>query len=219
MGVNVSKETVKTTLESIFSASVYNECSTVTVSGNQKVGDITSAEGCGDLEVNLTQDAYLEDKCALSTTIDSLTKYLVDNKQKIEDGFLPRLVNVENISTATEVRAAVEAEVKNTCADVDVSQTQEVGNVLCAAGRLKLNMEQRFRGKTACLVANVIKNAEDWQAKQDQGANRSAGILDFVRSYFVFMVVGLIILVLFLYFFLNSSGGQQTLKAVPLMMV
>lgn len=218
MGANVSKETVKTTLESVFSASVYNECSTVTVSGDQKVGDVTAAEGCGDLEVNLTQDAYLEDKCALSTTVDSLTKYLVDNKQKIEDGFLPRLVNVENISTATEVRAAVEAKVKNTCGDVDVSQTQEVGNVLCAAGRLKLNMEQRFRGKTACLVANVIKNAEDWQAKQEQGANRSAGILAFARSYMVYMVFVLIILAVFLYFFVNSSGGQQTLKAAPLLL-
>jgi hypothetical protein len=116
------------------------------------------------------------------------------------------------------VRNAIEAEVKNVCADVDVSQTQEVGNVLCAAGRLKLNMEQRFRGKTACLVANVIKNAEDWQAKQQQGVDRSAGILDFVRSYFVFMAVGLIIVVLFLYFFTNSDGGRQTLQAVPLIL-
>jgi len=156
-----------------------------------------------------------QDSCSLAATIDSLSDYMLENKQKIEDGFLPRLANVEDIKTKTQISSEIESNVKNMCSETDVAQKQVVGNILCKSGKFKLPLLQKFTGKTACLVNDVIKRAEQWQVEQDQTANRYIGGFDFLQGMGRLYLVGLVlfvILVIALLVFLTTDSGQQVIK-------
>jgi len=221
MGANVSRERVQTTLSNVFDSSVYSKCPTETVSANQEVGDIDVRDGC-DMKLLLSQDVVLEDTCSLKATTESLTDYFVKNKQKIEDGFLPRLANVQDTSTKTAIENQIQSHIDNICPEAEVGLTQKVGNVRCAGAKLDLAMLQKFQGKTACLVDDVIKRADKWEAEQSQNVDRSAGIADLFKvgatAYIVVAVLGVIIILSILYF-LTTDSGQQYGKMAAMAMV
>lgn len=213
MGVNVSKEKVETILDSVFDASIYNKCDTVSVDQEQDVGDIV-ANGC-DVQVTLSQDATLEDKCALSATIDSLTDYMMKNKQKISDGLMPRLVNIDNVTSREEVHSQITAQVENECADVSTTQKQHVGNILCAASKMNIAMLQKFQGKTACLADTVVKRAEEWKAINEQETERSLGVADIFAQYkWLLLGMGtlLLLILVVIVVFANTGGGKQAME-------
>lgn len=213
MGVNVSKEKVETILESVFDASLYSNCPIVSVDQNQEIDNI-EAVNC-DVKVTLTQEATLDDECALSTTIDSLTDYMMKNKQKISDGLLPRLVNISDITSREEVRSKITANVEQECSVDTVTQKQHISNILCTASKMDIGLLQRFRGKTACLADTVVKRAEEWKATQEQEADRSLGFAEVLAQY-KWLILGvsaiLVILVIVVAVWSNTSGGQEAMR-------
>lgn len=213
MGVNVSKENVETILESVFDASLYSQCPIVSVDQEQEVGDITATD-C-DVKVTLTQDATLDDTCALTSTIDSLTDYFMKNKQKISDGLLPRLVNVDDITTREEVRSQISALVESVCSEDSTSQKQHVGNILCAASKMDIGLLQKFRGKTACLADTVVKRAEEWKATQEQDTERSLGVAEIFEQYkwlIISVSAMLVLLVIVVAVWSNTEGGKGVMS-------
>ena len=216
-----TKVTSKQIFENIFSADKYSQCSKISANENQSVGDITS-ENC-NIKITMEQNAYYEDDCALKNTIDSLTDFAVENKQKIKDGVLPKLSVYNENSTKEKIKNDIKAHVTSMCGETKVNESQNVGNILCKASKIDLAMLQNFRGKSACLVNDVIKRVDKWKAKQVQDVDSSLGILDFFKSMGTMYLVGLVLFVLLIFgvlFFLTTEGGQQTVKtAAPLLLV
>jgi hypothetical protein len=218
-----TKVTSKQIFENLFSANKYSQCNKISVNEDQNVGNI-DLEGC-DVKITMKQDAFYEDSCALENTIDSLTDFAMENKQKIKDGVLPKLAVYNENSTKEKIRNEIEAHVNSICGNAKVSESQAVGNILCKASKLDLDMLQNFRGKTACLVNDVIQRADKWEAKQKQDVDSSlfGGLLDFFKGmgtlYLVGLIVAAVVFLAFL-FFLTTEGGQQTVQtAAPLLLV
>jgi len=217
MGVAVSKNKSEQMLESVFSAKAFNQCPIVKIQLEQDVGDITIKD-C-DATIAIKQSAFFKDDCAMKTTIDSLTDFYVKNKQAIEEGLVPNLVNVSNTETKTTIRNQIETDVTNICTNVDVSESQHVGNIYCESGRLELPILQKFYGKTACVVDELIKRADKWESEQEQDVERSSGFLDGVKTWFrmnVTIVVAILLVFLAIvvgfYIWSNTEGGREIVK-------
>lgn len=218
MGVATSKSKTEQMLESVFSSKTFNKCPTVKIQLEQDVGDIVVKDGC-DASIAIKQEAFFEDKCTLKTTINSLTDFYVKNKQDIEDGLVPNLVNVSNTESATTIRSEVEAEINNICTQVDVTESQHVGNIYCEGGRLRLPILQKFYGKTACVVDELIKRADKWESEQEQDVTRASGFLDGVKGWFTMqMVMGIVVVVAILLIigaiFWFADRNPETTKGV-----
>lgn len=195
MGVATSKNKTEQMLETVFSSKTFNKCPTVKIQLEQEVGDIVIKDGC-DATIAIKQEAFFEDKCTLEKTINSLTDFYVKNKQDIEDGLVPNIVNVSNTESSTSIRSEIQAELENICTEVDVTESQHVGNIYCEGGRLKLPILQKFYGKTACVVDELIKRADEWESKQEQDVTRASGFLDGVKKWFTMqMVMGIVVVV------------------------
>lgn len=218
-----TKVTSKQIFENLFSADKYSQCNKISVSEDQSVGNIT-VEGC-KVKLTMDQDAYYEDECALNNTIDSLTNFAMENKQKIKDGVLPKLAVYNENSTKEKIKNDIEVHVKSMCGDAKISESQNVGDILCKASELDLTMLQNFRGKTACVVNDIIKRTDKWEAKQKQDVDSSlfGGLFDFFKGMGTLYLVGLVLFVLLIFgvlFFLTTEGGQQTVQtAAPLLLL
>lgn len=195
MGAKVSKDRVEQMLETVFSSKTFNKCATVTVDLDQQVGDIVAEDGC-DATITITQKAFIDDTCALDTTIESLTDFYAKNKQAIEEGLVPNIANVSDTSSKTTIRSEIKAEVENICQEVAVAEKQVVGNVLCRGSKLKLDVLQKFYGKTACVVSELIKRADKWKSEQEQDVTRASGFLDAVKGWFTMqLTMGIVVVV------------------------
>lgn len=191
----VSKTKTKTLLDNVFSASVYNKCPQSSIKQVQHVGDITVSGDC-DADISVKQEAFLDDACTLSTVIDSLTKYYVKNKQELEQGLVPNLVNVSNTSSEEEIRQQIEESIQNMCPDVTVDQEQVVRNVVCESGRLKLPILQRFSGRTSCVVDELLKRADKWEADNEQSVEQSSGIGAFFSKWLTMQMLAIVLVVI-----------------------
>jgi len=218
-----TKVTSKQIFENLFSADKYSQCNKISANEDQSVGNI-DLEGC-KINITMEQDAYYEDDCALENTIDSLTDFAMENKQKIKDGVLPKLAVYNENSTKEKIKNDIKTHVTSMCGDAKAKESQTVGDILCKASELDLTMLQNFRGKSACVVNDVIKRTDKWKAKQIQDVDSSlfGGLFDFLKGMGTLYLVGLVLFVLLVFgvlFFLTTEGGQQTVKAAaPLMMV
>lgn len=207
------KEKIETILESVFDASLYSQCAIVSVDQDQEIDDITATD-C-DVKVTLTQDATLDDTCTLNATIDSLTDYMMKNKQKLSEGVVPKLVNISDVTTREEVRSKISAMVDQQCSEDSSSQKQHVGNILCAASKMDIGLLQKFRGKTACLADTVVKRAEEWKATQEQDTERSLGFNEFVAQWkwlIISVSAILVLLVIVVAVWSNTKGGEQAMR-------
>jgi hypothetical protein len=220
MGAKVSKDRVEQMLETVFTTKTFNKCGTVSVDLDQQVGDIVAEEGC-DATISITQQAYYKDDCALKTTIDSLTDFYVKNKQEIEEGLVPNIANVSDTSSRTTIRAEVQAEVDNICQEVAVAEKQVVGNVLCRGSKLKLDVLQKFYGKTACVVSELIKRADKWKSENEQDVTRASGFLDAVKGWFtmqltmgILVVVAIVLIIGGLLWFMDRNPEKGEMIAL-----
>jgi hypothetical protein len=218
-----TKVTSKQVLENMFSADKYSQCNKISANEDQSVGNI-DLDGC-DVKITMKQDAYYEDDCALKSTIDSLTDFALENKQKIKDGVLPKLSVYNENSTKEKIKSDIEAHITSMCGDAKAKESQTVGNILCKASKLDLDMLQNFRGKSACVVNDVMNRADKWEAKQKQEVDSSlfGDLFAFFKGMGTLYLVGLIVaavVFLAILFFLTTDGGQQTVKtAAPLMLL
>lgn len=194
MGVAVSKTKTKTLLDNVFKTSVYNKCPTSNIKQVQHVGDIT-VSGC-DADISIKQEVYLDDACTLSTTIDSLTDYYVKNKQELEQGLIPNLVNISNTTSVQEIRQQISADIQNMCPDVVVDQEQVVGNVICQGSKLNLPILQKFSGRTSCVVNELIKRADKWEADNEQKVEQSSGIGAFFSKWLTMQMLAIVLVVI-----------------------
>jgi hypothetical protein len=128
-------------------------------------------------------------------------------------------------STKEKIKNDIEVHVKSMCGDAKISESQNVGDILCKASELDLTMLQNFRGKTACVVNDVIKRTDKWEAKQKQDVDSTlfGGLFDFLKGMGTLYLVGLVLFVLLIFgvlFFLTTEGGQQTVQtAAPLLLL
>lgn len=194
MGVAVSKTKTKTLLDNVFNASVYNKCPQSSIKQVQQVGDIT-VSGC-DANIVIGQEAYLDDACTLSTTIDSLTDYYVKNKQQLEQGLVPNLVNVSNTSSEETIRQEIQADIQNMCPDVVVDQEQVIGNVVCQGSKLNLPILQKFSGRTSCVVNELLKRADKWETDNEQKVEQSSGIGAFFQKWLTMQMLAIVLVVI-----------------------
>lgn len=194
MGVAVSKTKTRTLLDNVFNASVYNKCPQSSIKQVQQVGDIT-VSGC-DADISIKQEAYLDDACTFNTLIDSLTKYYVKNKQELEQGLVPNLVNVSNTSSEEEIRQQINESIESMCSDVSVDQEQVVGNVVCQGSKLKLPILQRFSGRTSCVVDELLKRADRWEADNEQSVEQSSGIGAFFSKWLTMQMLAIVLVVI-----------------------
>lgn len=194
MGVAVSKTKTKTLLDNVFNASVYNQCPQSSIKQVQRVGDIT-VSGC-DADISIKQEAYLDDACTLNTLIDSLTKYYVKNKQELEQGLVPNLVNVSNTSSEEEIRQQINESIESMCSDVDVDQEQVISDVLCQGSKLKLSVLQQFTGRTSCVVDELLKRADRWEADNEQRVEQSSGIGAFFSKWLTMQMLAIVLVVI-----------------------
>lgn len=223
MGVRVSKSKARVAVESVFDSSTFQSCQVINVKQNQQVDEIVVEPGC-DLNVMLTQEAVIEDKCALSAITKNLTDYHIKNKQEIERGLSPNIASVTNDSSEQDIQKAVTNFVQQRCQDVDVDQQQKVGKVWCRGGRANLPIIQKFVGKTSCVADAVMDTVDKWALDNNQTVDDSSGIGDFFKGWLTMQtiigIVVLIVIALFLYWMTRpDSGSSAAGQAASLLLV
>jgi len=225
MGVNTSKELSESVLRNVFDAKLYNKCPVVAVELDQEVGNI-SVKDC-DANIMIKQESYIEDDCALNTTIKNLTDFYMKKQQDISKGLIPNIVNVSKITTRDKVYNEIRNEIYNICTEVKVNQKQLVRNVACEGGKLNLPILQKFYGKTSCVVNELISRVDKWESSQNQKVDQSSGFLTGVKYWFIMQIIAVVliiaVLLAFIWFLTTPSGeklveqGSNVAKVVALL--
>jgi len=138
----------------------------------------------------------LDDSCTLNTTIDSLTDYYVKNKQSLDQGLIPNLVNITNTESNETIKQQVTENIHNMCQNVKVDQNQVVGNVVCQGSKLNLPILQTFSGKTSCVVDELLKRADKWKAENEQDVTQASGIGDFFSKWLTMQMLAIVLVVI-----------------------
>lgn len=221
MGVSVSKSKVDTMLEDIFSYDSFQKCQTVTVKNKQQVGDIVIEEGC-DASIQLTQDTFIDDQCSLDSVVKSMQEYYVKNKADIEKGFVPNLVSVSTTESDQNIRQEVSTKIRAMCSDIKVDDEQVVGNVYCRGGKLNLPLMQKFYGKTACVVNQLLQRADKWKAENEMDLNESSGVGGFFSKWLNVQVIAIVIIaILFLaiLYWMSVPGNAENAAKVAAVLI
>lgn len=216
MGVNVSKQKSSVILDRVFNSKLYAQCPVSNIKQVQVVGPIVVDKDCTS-DVVIKQEAYYDSDCAIDTITKSLSDFYIDNKQDVSKGFIPNLVNIDTTQSDTEIRDAINREVRAMCGGSSVDQNQVIGSVICRGGRRKLEVVQKFVGSASCVVEELFNRADKWDAEVDQEVDRSLGLSGIIGKFFTFeafliaLFVGLVITFLF---WLSKGGGAETVTKV-----
>lgn len=202
MGGLVSTHKVNTTMSSIFDEKSFVACPRSVIKQDQKVGDIVVGEGCS-ATLNLTQLTVLDDTCAVDQLTKNAVDYYVKNRQDIEEGLSPNILNITNVSSDTKFEEEVKNAITTICPEKDVKQSQIIGNVFCQGGDLNLTILQSISGRTACIANQVLEQTNKWKEEYDDKTNISSGLADIFKTFVTLpMIIGGIIVILIVLFIL-----------------